>query len=675
MLESRDIITSVKGIGDVSAKKFAKMGITDVGKLITHYPFRYEKFEYPVAINDLIPGRVSSVEAIVTKSPTFAGKGNLKILNVLVKDDTGALQIRWFNQPYLRNRLKLGTRLIFTGKVEKSGYGFTMTQPEIHTKEQFRELLKELRPVYKTVSGLNQSIIRKSIKAVFDELVLKDYLPKKQVEEMGLPSLRSALYDIHFPENEKQLGESLRRIVFDEFFVFFARMKRLQGEKQLQPNLKPVEFDEECQALMNNLGFELTGDQKKAVREIASDLSGPNVMQRLLQGDVGSGKTVVALLALFATARSGYQGCIMAPTEALAKQHYQYFGHMLEPLGIHVVGIFGSQTATQKKQALNEIENGEAEIVVGTHAAIQERVKFSNLGLVVIDEQHRFGVNQRKLLEEKGEAVHLLLMSATPIPRTYALMLYGDMDVSVIAHMPANRKKIKNAVVDETKRASINSFLVKEVAAGHQAYVICPMIEESESLEAAAVKTYVDTLRSSLPADIKVDALDGKMKAAEKQLVMDKFAAGETDILVSTTVIEVGINVPNATVMVIENAERFGLAQLHQIRGRVGRGADQSYCVFVSSKNTETAKERLGIVAGSDDGFYIASKDMSLRGPGEFFGLKQSGEHVFELADPLRDGEVMQRAKELVESLPDEELEASLRRQMLVVMKDETVVY
>ena len=675
MLETRDSIKSVKGIGDVGAKHLASMGIHNVGELITHYPFKYDRFSTPVAIASVPCGSLSSVEGIITKSPTVVGRGNIKIISTVIRDDTGEMTVRWFNMPYLYNTLKLGQRYIFTGKAERDRGGLTMTQPEINTKEKYIQLLKEFRPVYRTVNGLKQAQIRKAMKSAFDVLLLADYLPKKTVKEFGLPPLREALYDIHFPEDEDTLGRSLRRIIFDEFFAFFGRMKKLKGERQALENKKKIVFGDEINALRAELGFELTDDQEKAIEDIKNDISGDFVMQRLLQGDVGSGKTVVALFALFATALSGYQGCIMAPTEALCEQHYLYFLKMLLPHGIRVVRLTGSMTAAEKRNVLAEIKDGTADIVVGTHAAIQEKVEFKNLAMAVIDEQHRFGVNQRRILEEKGESVHLLLASATPIPRTYALMLYGDMDISVIAQMPSGRKKIKNAVVTDAMRTQINNFLIKQVREGHQAYIICPMIEESESLDAAAVKTYVNTLREQLPEDITIDALDGKMKASAKQDVMDRFIDGETDILVSTTVIEVGINVPNATVMVIENAERFGLAQLHQIRGRVGRGEAQSYCVFVSSQESEASKERLGIVAGSDDGFYIAGKDMKLRGPGDFFGIKQSGEHVFELADPMRDTEVMQHAKEAVDLMSEEELNNALRAHMSVVSDDAAVVY
>ncbi|MBR6274257.1 MAG: ATP-dependent DNA helicase RecG [Lachnospiraceae bacterium] len=675
MLETRNKLTNVKGIGDVSAKRFEKLGITDVGGLITHYPFRYETYGLPIAVNKCRVGELVSVEGMVNSELRYITTGSYRICSTTLRDNTGVIGLRWYNAPYIKNQVKLGHKLIFRGKVTLKNGQLFLAHPEIFTREKYFEMLKNLKPVYKSTTGLNQTLIRKSIRTVFDELVLRDYLPQKLVKEFELPSLRDALEDIHFPKNEKVLGESLRRMVFDEFFTFFSNMELLKASETTKPNSCIINRSEISEKIINSLSWELTGDQKKALSEIFADMSGKSVMQRLLQGDVGSGKTIVALIALAEAAANGYQGCIMAPTEVLAEQHYEYFKKMLEPLGFRISFLKGSLSAKQKKEEYERISSGEADIVVGTHAALQDKVVFKNLALAVIDEQHRFGVKQREALEMKGRGVHLLLMSATPIPRTYALMLYGNMDISVLAELPADRKPIKNLVGDEAMREKIYRFIEKQIREGHQAYIICPLIEESDSLEAAAVEQYVLDLREKLPKDIVIDNLNGRMKADEKNRKMNDFSSGKTQILVSTTVIEVGINVPNATVMMIENAERFGLASLHQIRGRVGRGADQSYCIFMCSAENEEAKERLSIVAGSNDGFFIAGQDMKLRGPGDFFGLRQSGERQFVLADPLRDGEILKKARMAVDSLDIESIKELLNKRNIIVSNTEYMVY
>ena len=674
MLETVDKLTDVKGIGAVSAKRFEKLGIKDVGSLITHYPFRYETYSLPVAINKCRVGETVTVEGMINSELKFSASKTYRICFTTVRDDTAAIELRWYNAPYIKNQVKFGHRLIFRGKVTLKNGRLFLAHPEIFTREKYLEMLKNLKPVYKSTSGLNQTLIRKSIRTVFDELVLRDYLPAKLVKEFELSSLRDALEDIHFPKDEEILKASLSRIIFDEFFAFLSNMELLKANETTKPNSCRIERGSVSEKIIKGLEWELTKDQKKALDEIFADMSGPSVMQRLLQGDVGSGKTIVALLALAETAACGYQGCIMAPTEVLAEQHYEYFNKMLTPLGFKVAFLKGSLGAKQKKEEYERIANGEADIIVGTHAAVQDKVVFKNLALAVIDEQHRFGVKQREALEMKGKGVHLLLMSATPIPRTYALMLYGNMDISVLAELPANRKPIKNLVGDENMRDRIYSFMARQINEGHQAYVICPLIEESDSLEAAAVEEYVVNLRERLP-NISIDHLTGRMKADEKNEKMNAFASGKTRILVSTTVIEVGINVPNATAMLIENAERFGLASLHQIRGRVGRGADQSYCIFMCSADNEVAKERLSIVAGSNDGFYIAGQDMKLRGPGDFFGLRQSGERQFVLADPLRDGEMLKKAKMAVDSMDIESIKELLNKRNIIVSNTEYMVY
>ena len=517
MLETRDRVSKIKGIGETSEKRFAKLGIFTAGDLVVHYPFRYESYAWPLPIKDVRDGRLVSIEGIITRTPKIISTGRYKIIEADVHDDSGNIILRLYNSPYLLKTLVPGKRQIFRGKEKLKNGKLYIYQPEIFTKEKYREQMRSLKPVYKSTEGLNQAAIRKAIVSCFDELMIKDYLPAKIVKECKLPVLREALTDIHFPKNEEVLGEALRRMVFDEFFFFFVNMQRMKENSVVKLSTHRIGKSKIAAQIISELPYELTGDQKKALEEIEADLASEKVMQRLLQGDVGSGKTVVALLALAAVAEAGCQGAIMAPTEVLAEQHFEYFKSILEPKGIGVAFLSGSMTKKQKTAEYERIASGEAKIIVGTHAAIQEGVKFESLALAVIDEQHRFGVKQREALELKGEGVHLLLMSATPIPRTYALMLYGGMDISILAELPKDRLPIKNCVVDNTKRAAINRFLEKEVAKGHQGYVICPLIEESEKLEAAAVKEYVTELSEALP-DLKIEALDGRMKAAEKIL-------------------------------------------------------------------------------------------------------------------------------------------------------------
>lgn len=675
MLESRDSIRAIKGVGEKTAALFSKIGVYTVGDLLYHYPFRYESYAYPVPIASCKEKELVSIEGIVAASPKFFNAGKYKITEVLIKDDSGSITLKWYNAPFMRNILKFGDRLIFRGKVQIKNKKAFIAQPEYFTKEKYSVMLKTLRPVYPSTEGLTQNAVTAAIGKALEETVMPDYLSAAQKKQYELVGLREALHSIHFPKEEVSLTAALSRLVFDEFFFFLLNMRKMKEGTEQQKNTHVLFPSEKCREMIGALGYELTDDQKKAVEEIYADMASGQCMQRLLQGDVGSGKTAVALAAMAAAAFSGKQACIMAPTEVLARQHYEFFEKIFGKFGISTAFLSGSLTKTQKKTEYEKIESGEALIIVGTHAAIQDGVVFHDLALAVIDEQHRFGVKQREAIIRKGETPHLLLMSATPIPRTYALMLYGDMDISVLAHLPANRKPIKNCVADESMRTTVNKFLLKEIAEGHQAYVICPLVEESDKITAAAVESYCGELRDSLGGGVKIEALHGKMKAADKNRIMNEFVNGETDILVSTTVIEVGINVPNATVMLIENAEKFGLAQLHQIRGRVGRGAAQSYCIFMAGRKSESARERLDIVAKSNDGFEIAGQDMKLRGPGDFFGVRQSGEQQFTLADPLRDGLLLTRAQEAVAALSGEEVEKLLEKRNNLVSSQPYMVY
>ena len=524
-----------------------------------------------------------------------------------------------------------------------------MEQPEYFTPEAYEEKLNTMQPIYGLTAGLSNKTVAKAVKQALDGRNLNpEYLPEEIRMSQELAEYNFALQTIHFPVKWEDLLLARKRLVFDEFFLFILALRQMKEASELRKNECPCSPVKETQQLLESLPYELTGAQKKVWEELQRDLSGEGVMSRLIQGDVGSGKTVVALLALVCAVYNGYQGALMAPTEVLARQHGQSIREMLEGAGLSlsVTVLTGSMTAKEKRLAYEAIESGEAKIVVGTHALIQNQVRFLRLGLVVTDEQHRFGVRQRETLTDKGEYPHVLVMSATPIPRTLAIILYGDLDISVLDELPASRLPIKNCVVDESYRATAYRFMEKEIAAGRQVYVICAMVEENPELELENVVDYTEKLKKAMNPSIAIEYLHGKMKAAEKNKIMERFAAGEIQVLVSTTVVEVGVNVPNATVMMVENAERFGLAQLHQLRGRVGRGKHQSYCIFVSGNDSPDTKKRLEILNKSNDGFYIASEDLKLRGPGDLFGIRQSGLLEFRIGDVFTDAGILKAAGE-----------------------------
>ncbi|WP_320978811.1 ATP-dependent DNA helicase RecG, partial [Hungatella effluvii] len=518
-----------------------------------------------------------------------------------------------------------------------------------------------MQPIYGQTKGLpNKTIVRAVKQALSVRQMVRDYMPLDLRIRHELAEYNFAIEHIHFPTDRTELLFARKRLVFDEFFLFLMAVRRLKDRRVDRESHFRMTPSDEVISLVKNLPYALTGAQNKVLTEVFRDMTGGKVMNRLIQGDVGSGKTIIAVLALLEAAYNGYQGALMVPTEVLARQHYESMLSLFEENGIdkQVVLVTGSMTAKEKRTAYGKIASHEADIIVGTHALIQEKVVYDKLALVITDEQHRFGVSQREMLGGKGDEPHVLVMSATPIPRTLAIIIYGDLDISIIDELPANRLPIKNCVVDTSYRNTAYSFIKGEVAAGRQAYVICPMVEASEMIEAENVLDYAKKLQSALPG-IPVEYLHGKMKAKEKNAVMERFAAGEIKILVSTTVVEVGVNVPNATVMMIENAERFGLAQLHQLRGRVGRGKHQSYCILVDGSGQDGTRERLTILSKSNDGFFIASEDLKLRGPGDIFGLRQSGDLEFKLADIFTDANILKTVSEEVNRLLDEDPELS----------------
>jgi len=648
-------VNRIKGVGEKTAALFGKINVYTVDDLIRHYPRDYETYDAPVSIRETSPGNVHAVYGQITAIPNVKKVRNLSILNAILKDDNGdSIQLTFFNMPFLKKVLKPGGFYLFRGLVQQRGTHKFMEQPRMFTWDEYRQKSGRLLPRYALTKGLTNQTVQKSVAQALEYYPPeKEYLPQMILQKYPMLSHREAVYALHFPESREELLTARNRMVFEEFFSFLLVLRKNKELAAKTENHFPMYETADTVRFLEQLPFPLTKAQKKVWGELREDMGSPYAMNRLIQGDVGSGKTILAVLALLMCAANDYQGAMMAPTEVLAVQHFETISGYIEKYGIafRPVLLTGSMTAKEKREAYAKIASGEANLIIGTHALIQEKVEYSSLALVVTDEQHRFGVRQRETLAAKGSEPHVLVMSATPIPRTLAIILYGDLKVSVIDELPANRLPIKNCVVGTAYRPKAYEFIAKEVAAGRQAYVICPMVEEGESEDLENVVDYTEKLRAVLPPSVQVAYLHGKMRPADKNRIMEEFAAKEIDVLVSTTVIEVGINVPNATVMMVENAERFGLAQLHQLRGRVGRGEFQSYCIFISTSDTKETMERLQILNHSNDGFHIASEDLKLRGPGDIFGIRQSGEFAFVLGDIYTDANVLKEASDAVEQL------------------------
>ncbi len=651
-----DDIKIVKGIGDKTASLYSKLGINTVNDLITYYPRAYKTYSEPVPVKTTVEGdRVAVFCKVVTYVESHNGR-RYNITSLSAADDSGSIRMVWFNMPFLKNKFHKGEEYIFYGVVKYTGNMRVMEMPEYFTEFQYQKTLKTMQPIYPLKAGITNNSITRSVKAVSSLVeTYPDYLPDEVIRENGLMSRGQSLLQMHFPENEEKLKSAIKRVALDEFLGFLIGIRRLKEEIVKEENAHKINEEARCKkdGFIAGLPFELTNGQKKAISDIETDMSSDHMMNRLLQGDVGSGKTVVAVAALLMNSISGYQGALMVPTEVLAVQHYEDICKMLKPYKLTVRLLTGSSTAKEKREILNELKTGICDIVIGTHAIIQDNVDFNSLGLVITDEQHRFGVKQRETLAEKGYKPHVMVMSATPIPRTLAIIIYADMDISVINELPAERKKTKNCVVGTSYRPAAYNFIRKEVQAGHQAYVICPMIEENETTEAEDVINYTESLKQNRGGSVRVEYLHGKMKEDQKKEILHRFINKEIDVLVSTTVIEVGINNPNATVMMIENAERFGLAQLHQLRGRVGRGEAQSYAIFINVKQSKESMERLKVLEDSNDGFHIASEDLRLRGPGDFFGVRQSGDMNFKVADIYNHSDMLVLAQELSLKYPN----------------------
>lgn len=660
-------LSSLKGIGQKTEQLFTKAGITDTSQLPYYYPRSYDIYKEPVLISEIDEDGIYTLYLSIASDVEVKPMKKLNITTVFAVDEQNErIKLTWFNMPFIKGALRRGYRYMVRGRVVCRGSLVSMEQPKLYTAAEYEQKLHYIQPIYPLVKGLTNNMVTKAITQYFamqnnpEEM---EYLPKELIERYELKPLYEAIKYIHFPRGINEMQESRKRLAFDEFFGFMMKLENLKSQRTYLENECMIHEGGYAARLISELPYQLTEPQKKAYDEMVADMSGKHVMNRLIQGDVGSGKTIIAVLALLNAVEAGFQGALMAPTEVLAKQHYDTVCELLKKHEFPVTPVLlvGSMSASQKKKAHEQIKDGTADIIIGTNALIQEKVEYNNLGFVVTDEQHRFGVNQRGGLARKGGHPHVCVMSATPIPRTLAIILCGDLDISIINAMPVGRLPIKNAVVGEEYRPNAYRFIMNQAALGHQAYVICPMVEDNEISESENVTDYTVELRKNLPG-LTVEGLHGQMAADTKNDIMGRFAKGEIQVLVSTTVIEVGINVPNATVMLIENAEKFGLAQLHQLRGRVGRGNAQSYCIFVSTSKKEEAKQRLDIIGKSNDGFYIAEQDLKLRGPGDFFGIRQSGDMSFTLADIYTDADMLKKAKDCADYIIENNLQNTLKK-------------
>ncbi len=669
-------ICELKGIGEKTGKTFEKLGVYTIRDMLLAFPRDYRKMPVCEPIVSLMNNREYAVCARVVATPVVRRTASMVITVAKVTDDSAGMELIWFRSPYIKSSLKPGNSYVFLGKALAKNGHMTMEQPTVYMKEQYDALSDSYQPIYALTKGITNHLFRKTMKqacACLDDSV--EFLPQDLLKRRKLMAYDAAVRQMHFPSDLETLQRAHDRLAFNEFFLFLLQMQQLKEQKQRAVNQCKMDVQSPVlEKIKRALPYELTGAQQRSLTEILDNLKGTYSMQRLLQGDVGSGKTIVAFAAMAVAAENGYQSAIMAPTEVLARQHYENFLAWCEEFGFTypVILLTGSMTAKEKRLAYEKIAETKSALIIGTHALIQEKVAYQSLGLVITDEQHRFGVRQREVFADKGVMPHILVMSATPIPRTLAIILYGDLDISVMDELPAKRLPIKNCVVDESYRQKAYAFIKKEVAAGHQVYIICPLVEESENMEGKNVTEYSSQLSQIFGVGITVGCLHGKMKAKEKNAVMEDFLQNKIQILVSTTVVEVGVNVPNATVMMVENADRFGLAQLHQLRGRVGRGDAQSYCIFVNTSKGKTAKKRLEILNKSNDGFEIAREDLKLRGPGDFFGIRQSGIMNFAVGDVFNDAAILSAASEESNRLSEEDpyLKSETNRRLGCILEE-----
>ena len=653
MLNLNTDIRYIKGIGEAKGKAFARLGVRCVGDLLSDFPRAYEDRSKVLPIARLMEGEAACVCAMITTEPELSRiRKGMELLRFRIADASGSMLVTYFNQAWMKNRLRRGDTYIFYGKVQVTGRTFAFTNPIFEPETEMGRVTGRIMPVYRLTGGISQRDMTQAVRRVLDEpgMTFPNALPERVERENRLCTARYAYENIHFPADMRALSLSRRRLVFEELFTLVCALSLVRGEGEVQPGIavQPRDIAE----FTATLPFTPTGAQLRAIADAAGDMTSGRLMNRLIQGDVGSGKTLVAAALIWLAAGSGLQSAFMAPTELLAEQHFATLSGFLAPFGLKVVKLTGSMGAKAKRETLAALASGEAALAVGTHALISEGVEFRRLGLVVTDEQHRFGVAQRSALAGKGERAHVLVMSATPIPRTLALIIYGDLDVSLIDELPPGRQRVDTFAVTSSYRRRLNAFIAKLVGEGRQVFVVCPAIEADSEvpMDLVSAEEHTLELRAALPG-LRIECIHGRMKAKPRDEIMSRFAAGEVDVLVSTTVIEVGVDVPNAALMIIENAERFGLSQLHQLRGRVGRGRHKSYCVLVSDAKGADARERLAALTHIHDGFKIAEEDLRLRGPGDFFGARQHGLPELHIADLGADMDVLKTAQAAAQAL------------------------
>ena len=673
MIDLNTDVKYIKGVGPNRVKLLNTLNIYTLNDLITYFPRTYEDRSKPKNICECIDGEEALIEAYtVGRVQEIRLKGKT-MYKLIIRDETGSATATWFNQSYLKSKFKIGEKYKFYGKVNNSFGKITISSPVFEEAEKNSNTGKII-PIYPLTYKLTQNTIRKIIENGLEKVNngLEETLPKYLIDEYKLLEINEAINKIHFPNDFNEFKKARKRLVFEE--LLSMQMALLELKNNYMEDKKGIKFDNNVHIsdCINKLPFNLTKAQLKVLEEIDNDMESDKSMNRLLQGDVGSGKTVIAMLAAYKCVKSGYQAAIMAPTAILATQHLESFKSLFDEMDIKCELLTSALTKKKKQELKERLESGEIDILIGTHAILEENVIFKNLGLVVTDEQHRFGVKQRTTIAEKGQNPDVLVMSATPIPRTLALILYGDLDISIIDELPPNRKSIETYAVTKKMEERVNAFIKKQIDMGRQAYVVCPLVEENEEMDLKSVEEIYEKYKAEVFSEYKVEFIHGKMKNKEKDEIMERFKNGEIDILVSTTVIEVGVNVPNASIMVVEDAERFGLAQLHQLRGRVGRGEYQSYCILKYKGNGETVRERMKVMCDTNDGFVISEKDLELRGSGDFFGTEQHGLPAFKIANLFEDIEVLKQVQSVAIKIisKDQKLENPENKELKNLIKD-----